>query len=71
VPFNSQKKETLMKQNMNKNSPNRDKFTSVNLANSIQEKSLSIDDMTQKNKELQQKQTLYLNRVLEAYGDCV
>jgi hypothetical protein len=60
-----------MKQNINKNSSDREKFTSANLASSVQDKSLSPDDMAQKNKELQQEQTRYLNRVLEAYGDCV
>ncbi len=59
-----------MKQNINKNSSDREKFTSASLADSVQEKSLPPDDMAQKNKELQQ-QTRYLNRVLEAYGDCV
>ena len=59
-----------MKQNINKHSSDSEKFTSANLVDSVQEKSLSADAMAQKNKELQQ-QARYLNRVLEAYGDCV
>lgn len=59
-----------MKQNINKNLSNIEKFTSAHLADSVQEKSLSPEDMAQRNKELQQ-QARYLNRVLEAYGDCV
>lgn len=59
-----------MKQNINKNSSDSEKFTSANLVDSIQEKSFPPDDMAQKNKELQQ-QARHLNRVLEAYGDCV
>lgn len=59
-----------MKQNINKNTFNMQKLSSANLVESIQEKTLPPEDMSQKNKELQQ-QAKYLNRVLEAYGDCV
>jgi hypothetical protein len=60
-----------MKQNIDKSSSDREKFTSADLASSVQEKGLPPDGMAQKNKELQQKQARYVNRVLEAYGDCV
>jgi hypothetical protein len=70
MQLNSQKKENLEMQNINKNSSVRENFTSADLADSVQVKSFLPDDIAQKNKELQQ-QARYLNRVLEAYGDCV
>jgi hypothetical protein len=71
VPNNSQKEESLMKQNINKNSSDSEKFTNANLANSLQERSLPPDDMAQKNKELKHERARYLNRMLEACCDCV
>jgi hypothetical protein len=62
---------SAMKQNINKNSSELEEFTGTNLADSIQEKSLPPNNIARKNKELQQEQTRYLNRMLEAYGDCV
>lgn len=59
-----------MKQNVIKNLSNMEKFSGANLADNTQEKSFPSDATTQKNQELQQ-QARYLNRVLEAYGDCV
>ncbi len=59
-----------MKQNINKNSSDIEKFTSTSLADSDKEKSLPSNNIARKNKELQQ-QARYLNRMLEAYGDCV
>lgn len=60
-----------MKQDINKNSSDIEKFIGTNLADSVQKKSLPPNDMAQKNKDLQQEQTRYVNRMLEAYGDCV
>lgn len=60
-----------MEQNINKNSSDREQYNRMNMADSVQVNSLSPDDMAQKNKERQQEQTRYLNRILEAYGDCV
>jgi hypothetical protein len=59
-----------MKQHINKSASNIQKLLSANLDESIQEKSLPLDDMPQSNMDLQQ-QARYLNRALEAYGDCV
>jgi len=53
------------------NSSESENLVAINLTNSIQEKCLTSDDITKKNKELQHEQSRYLNRVLEAYCDCV
>lgn len=60
-----------MKQNINKNSSDREKITSVNLANSVQKKSLQKENADYKNEKLQQEQVRHLSRILEAYCDCV
>lgn len=60
-----------MKDNMDKNSSDIEKFTSTHLTGSLQAESFSANNIAQRNKELQQEQTRYVNRVLEAYGDCV
>lgn len=57
-----------MKQN--KNLLDGEQCTRVNLVDNPQDKSLSPDEMDKKMNELQQ-QARYLNRVLEAYSDCV
>jgi len=53
------------------NSSEIENLIATNSTNSIQEKCLTTDDITKKNKELQHEQARYLNRVLEAYCDCV
>jgi hypothetical protein len=60
-----------MKQNINKKTSDIEKFSSTDLTDSAQEKSLPLNNIARKNKELQQEQTRYINRMLEAYGDCV
>jgi hypothetical protein len=65
------KKGKTMNQNIDKNSSDRQIFTLSNLGDSLEDKKLHSDDITQKNSELQQAQARYLTRFLEAYGDCV
>lgn len=60
-----------MKQNINKKTSGLEKFSSADLTDSAQEKNLLLNNMARKNIELQQEQTRYINRMLEAYGDCV
>lgn len=60
-----------MKRNLNKSSSNPERSTSVYLTDSIQGEILLPVSTAQKNNELQQGQAQYLNRLLEAYGDCV
>lgn len=60
-----------MKRNLNKNSSNPEISTRVYLTDSIQEEILLPVGTVQKNNDLQQGQAQYLNRLLEAYGDCV
>lgn len=60
-----------MKQNIDKNSSDSKIFTRSNLDDNVDDIKFSSANIAQNNSELQNKQTLYLNRFLEAYGDCV
>lgn len=59
-----------MNQTINHNASDFEAFNISNANNHSEEKSLSLDEKAQKKIELQ-LQSRYLNRVLEAYGDCV
>lgn len=59
-----------MDQSINKTTSNCEVFNISNVTDNVEEKCLSLGKNTQQDKECQQ-QASYLNRVLEAYSDCV
>lgn len=59
-----------MEQTINHSASNFEAFNIGNANNYIEEQVLSFSEKAQKNNELQ-IQAGYLNRVLEAYSDCV
>jgi len=60
-----------MKLYKDNNSSDRKVNTLSNLDDSVEDKKLPSANKVQNNSDLQKEQTLYLNRFLEAYGDCV